>query len=445
MSNAFSGQHMDLDLLDQRVEAATEALVTLTSDLVAFDTTSVDLRPDSEHRENEEAALQGYVRARLEALGAEVDQWEPDPTDFAEHPMMPPGHHWRGRPLTVGVLRGRGGGRSMLIDAHVDVVGPGDPGAWTSPPFRPELRDGRLYGRGTVDMKGGLAAALIALETLRDAGIALAGDVIVQAVPDEESCGMGTVAAIHRGYRADAGLAPEPTALDLWAATRGILHGTLQIDGRSGHAELTQPPADDGGAVNAIEKAAAILAALRELAERWQEMERERHPLLGTPTIVPTLLRAGDDVANVPSSARLTINTSYLASMAAADGFGSRRRAEIEAAVAAAAGADEWLSEHPPRWTWHCDYPPAEMTGHPINDVVQGACRALGLPCAVVGIDTTFDGALLTCLGATTCPAFGAGDLRRAHKPDEWIGVDELVRGAQLYARVLVDWCGTAR
>jgi len=95
-----------------------------------------------------------------------------------------------------------------MINGHVDVVEAGEQGRWTSPPFAADVRDGRIYGRGACDMKGGIAAALFALEALRASGVELAGDVVFEAVTDEETCAMGTIAAIHRGYRGDAASSP---------------------------------------------------------------------------------------------------------------------------------------------------------------------------------------------------------------------------------------------
>ena len=227
-----------------------------------FDTVSVDLSPGSEHRENQERELQEFVAERLGALGARVDLFEPDAPALRDHPMMPPWHHWHGRPITVATLEGAGGGRSLIVNGHIDVVSPGDLGRWTTPPFEPDLRDGRIYGRGAVDMKGGVAAALFALEALAASGVRLAGDVTFQAVPDEETCAMGTVAVIERGYRADAGLVPEPTRLNFWIATRGLLHGSVSVPGRSAHAEMNQPPWQQGGGVNAIEKSRAGAAGI---------------------------------------------------------------------------------------------------------------------------------------------------------------------------------------
>ncbi len=410
-----------------------------------FDTTSVDLSPGSSRRTNEEGALQSFVAAELDALGATVDQWEPDPAELADHPMMPPWHHWEGRPQTVGTFRGQGGGRSLLVNGHVDVVAAGDESEWTSPPFAAEIRDGRIVGRGACDMKGGIGAALFALRALRAAGIQLAGDVTFEVVTDEETCAMGTVAAIARGYAADAGLVPEPTGFDLWIATRGLLHGELSVRGRSAHAEVNQPPWQSGGGVNAIQKTVPLLRALEELSRDWTEREDKHHPLLGTPLVQPTVVRGGSFISNVPERCEVELNATYLPGNADERGYGSIPRREIEAAVSRAAAQDDWLVARPPAWSWFTDYPPCEIDpSTPIVETARSAGRDLGVGVEARGIDTTYDGALLTLFARTPSPAFGPGDLGRAHAPDEWIGVDELVLGARLYARVIAGWCGGA-
>jgi len=295
-------------------------------------------------------------------------------------------------------------------------------------------------------MKGGVGAALFALEALRACGVELAGDVMFETVPDEETCAMGTIAAIARGYRADAGLVPEPTLDNLWIATRGLLHGTLTVLGRSAHAEMNQPSWEEGGGVNAIAKSAYLLGALDRLSANWAGREDKRHPLLGTPGIHPTGIRGGTFISNIPESCRVDLNTTYLPTNADDRGYGSVPRGEIEQAVSEAAAADPWLAQHPPTWSWFTDYPPSEIDPDaPIIAVVQAAGRELGVDVNPEGIDTTYDGALLTLFASTPSPAFGPGDLRRAHAPDEWVGIDELVRSAKLYARAVVAWCGEAR
>lgn len=440
---------MDLDrvlsstAVDDYVVAHESDLVELVRTLVRFDTTSVDLSPGSSHTTNEEAALQAFVAERLEALGAEVDQWEPDAAALASHPMMPPWHHWRGRPVTVGTLRGSGAGRSLVINGHIDVVSAGEEERWSSSPFAAEVRDGRIYGRGACDMKGGIGAALFALEALRGCGVELAGDVVFEAVPDEETCAMGTVAAIARGYRADAGLVPEPTRFDLWIATRGLLHGTLSVTGRSAHAEMNQPRWQEGGGVNAIQKAAYLLAALERLSAEWANRTDKRHPLLGTPSVNPTQISGGNFISNIPERCDVALNTTYLPANADEDGYGSVPRGEIERAVAEAADDDDWLAANAPRWSWYTDYPPSEIDPDaPIVGVVKSVAADLALEVEAEGIDTTYDGALLTLFAGTPSPAFGPGDLRRAHAPDEWVAIDELVLAARLYARAVVAWSG---
>src|ERR1700722_9485466 len=117
----------EVEAFDEAVAERTESLVELVQALVRLDTTSVDLEPGSQHTENEEAELQALVAERLTAMGAEVDQFEPDPASLRSHPMMPPWHHWHNRPITVATRRGADSGRSLILNGHIDVVGAGSP------------------------------------------------------------------------------------------------------------------------------------------------------------------------------------------------------------------------------------------------------------------------------------------------------------------------------
>ncbi len=139
---------------------------------------------------------------------------------------------------------------------------------WTSDPWRAEVRDGNLYGRGACDMKGGVGCMVFAAEVLAELGVRLAGDVVVCTVTDEESSGAGGIAAVRHGVRADAGIVTEPTAFDVWVACRGSLTPVITVEGRPGHAEMRQPHWRAGGAVNAIEKMGAVLAAVAPAARR---------------------------------------------------------------------------------------------------------------------------------------------------------------------------------
>ena len=429
-----------LRAVDEAVVGRRDAVVEATQTLVRFETVSVDFSPGSEHHENEEAALQAWAADRLSAAGFAVDQWEPDPSELRDHPMIPSWHHWRDRPITVGTLRGGGGGRSLIVNGHVDVVDAGDPARWTTPPFAAEIRDDQIVGRGSVDMKGGIAAALVALETLVELDVELAGDVIFQFVTDEETGGMGTIAAAERGYRADAAVIPEPSGLDIWTVTRGIIHARLAVLGRSAHAEVNQPDWREGGGVNANHKALRIASALVELGER---RARDSHPAVGPPSLQITSFRGGEFISNVPERCEIAINATYLPSQVDESGFGTPLRRELEDVVARACADDEWLQEHPPEWTWLLDYPSGEIDAS--SDIVRAAreaASAVGHESRLVSLDSGYDGALLTGLYGIPSPALGPGEIDQAHATDESMAIDDLVDAARAYAHLLVSWCG---
>src|SRR5690242_9072928 len=313
-------------ILDE-VAAGREELVELTSALIGFDTTARD--PDDPARD--EADLQAYLGERLGKAGAAVDIWEPDPGDVAGTRQIPPGLGFSGRPQLAARFAGGGGGRSLLLNGHIDVV-PSDPRErWTSDPNAAEVRDGNLYGRGACDMKGGVACMVYAAEVLSRLGVKLAGDLVVNTVTDEESSGAGGLAAARHGVRADAGIVPEPTAFEVWVACRGSLTPTISVEGRPGHAEMAQPHWKDGGAVNAIEKMSVVLDAVRRLREEWMGRPDKRHPHLSSGTIVPVKISGGEWTVTYPASCSLTCEVMYLPGNADGDGWGTAVEAEVEA------------------------------------------------------------------------------------------------------------------
>ncbi len=237
---------MTLTSEEQRVCAAIAAgeaeLVELLRELVRFDTTTHTAGAAA----RDEAALQTMLGGRLAALGAEVRVWEPDPALIAGHSMVPDGFTFEGRPQMTARFAGTGGGRSLLLNGHIDVVDVGDAAQWAHAPFEAVVTDGRVHGRGSCDMKGGVAAMSFAAETLARLGVRLAGDVTVNTVSEEESTGAGGL-AMARTLTADAAIVPEPSSLDIWVACRGSLLPTITIPGRAGHAGIPPRPAGDGG------------------------------------------------------------------------------------------------------------------------------------------------------------------------------------------------------
>jgi acetylornithine deacetylase len=431
--------------LEQRilegVAAGREELIELTSALIGFDTTARDI--DDPPRD--EADLQAYLGDRLGAAGAAVDIWEPDPGDVSGSRQIPAGLRFEGRPQLVARVGGAGGGRSLLLNGHIDVV-PSEPRTrWTSDPNRAEVRGGNLYGRGACDMKGGVACMVYATEVLARLGVQLQGDLVVNTVTDEESSGAGGLASVRHGVRADAGIVPEPTAFAVWVACRGSLTPTVTVEGRPGHAEMAQPHWRDGGAVNAIEKMDFVLRAVERLRQEWDGRPDKLHPHLSCGTIVPVKISGGEWTVTYPAACALTCEVMYLPQNADADGWGRKVQAEIERWIAAAAEGDPWLREHPPVVEWALDIPPAEVDpAHPIVDAVVRASLAAGEPAALGGLDSWFDAATFTRFAATPSIGFGPRSLAWGHTIDEYVPVDDLVSCTQALALAAADYCGVA-
>jgi acetylornithine deacetylase len=345
----------------------------------------------------------------------------------------------------VARFAGSGGGRSLLFNGHIDVV-PSEPRErWTSDPNAAEVRDGNLYGRGSCDMKGGVACMVFAAEILARLGVRLRGDLVVNTVTDEESSGAGGLAAVRHGVRADAGIVPEPTAFEIWVACRGSLTPTITVEGRPGHAEMAQPHWRAGGAVNAIEKMGVVLDAVARLREEWHGRPDKMHEHLSPGTIVPVKVRGGEWTVTYPASCALACEVMYLPGNADAEGWGRDVEREIEAWIAAAAAGDPWLAEHPPTVEWSLDIPPAEVDpGHPLVAAVARASERAGEPARLGGLDSWFDGATFTRFADTPSIGFGPRSLAWGHTIDEYVPVDDLVACTQALALAAVDFCGVA-
>lgn len=429
------------------IEQGRDELVELAGELVAFDTTARDVGDPP----RQEAALQEYLEGRLRAAGATTDLWEPDAGTLAGWPLVLPGLDFVGRPQLIARQPGRGSGRSLLFNGHVDVVSAEPRAAWTSDPFVPAVRDGRLYGRGSCDMKGGVAAMVFAVEALASLGVQLAGELIVATNTDEESSGAGATALVQRGLRADAGIVTEPTDFRVWIACRGSEYGVITVPGRAGHAEVRHPGWREGGAVNAIDKSAVVIEALAALRERWRATSGLTHPVLSPPSIVPTIVHGGDWAVTVPSSCELTIAVMYLASQADEHGWGTRIRAEVQDWLDDYLARDDWLTANPPtiEW-WTTGVMPMELSREePIVEALLGVSGDTGRGRRLGGLDSWYDGATLTMLGQIPSigygpPGFDPDGATIAHTIDEYVPVDGLIGCAQGLAVAAMRFCGLA-
>ena len=387
----------------------------------------------------DEGAVQQVVAAEMARLGLATDVWEPQVADlapWAESVETVESYH--GRPNVVGTRRGTGGGRSLVLNAHIDTVEPGDPTAWDRPPLSGEIADGRLHGRGSCDMKAGLATNLFAVEALRRAGFRLRGDVHVESTISEEDGGAGALAAIVRGYRADAALITEPTRLAIIAGQGGSLMFRLHVPGRSAHACVR----DEG--VSAIEAFARLHQGL--LAFEARRNRAIDDPLYASyankiPINIGTL-RAGSWPSSVPE----WLVAEGRAEMVPGEDL-QTFKGVFRDEVARIAAGDPWLRDHPPTVEWLSGQFAAAgvPADSPLVETLAAAHRAAtGEAAPVEGVTYGADMRHFVLAGGMPCAMYGAGDVRLAHAPNESVPLDEVRTATRTVAGMLAAWCGVA-
>lgn len=394
-----------------------------------------------------EGRIQAYLRAHLEGLGAVVDEWEPSAVELAKYAGGPgyfADRDFAGRPNIVGRIQASAEpAPALMFLGHCDVV-PGGPGWTTAGPFVSSVSDNRVYGRGTCDMKGGMAAALAAIRAVQDAGIVLVNDIEFASVTEEETGGMGTLALVDRGYRPEIGIIiPEPTSLQMAPLCRGILWGEITIPGKSGHIEIEQPSWQEGGAVDAIAYGRELMDAVDALNASWSTLPEKNHRYMPLPCQMNI---AEIDAGTYPSawagSFTIRFDIQYLPAELDELGGGGRVRAQIEEMLSAFAGEDEWLAENPPVLTWLVDADCGETADtEQIVTVPLDVMRSLGIDPVIQGVTAHTDMGLPIKAGVPSV-TFGPGKLSVAHQPDEYLDLDEYRQAIEVMALSIVALCG---
>ncbi|MDD5698422.1 MAG: ArgE/DapE family deacylase [Victivallaceae bacterium] len=411
------------ELLAKCVKKHQKDTICFLQKLLSFDSRIID-----QGKMGKEKNIQAFLADRLRQLGCEVDYFEPDEARLEKYADFNPGHDYKNRPNVVGTLRGSGGGRSLILNGHVDTVDIGDPKEWRHDPFAGEIDGDLIYGRGTADMKAGVAAMITAVQCLREAEIKLKGDVIIQCVVDEEGGGNGTLACVDRGYRADAAIITEPTSLKILTCHRGAMHLTVRTFGRATHASMKW----DG--VNAIEKMTKIMAALSELEKDW--LARKRHPLLPSPTIMFGEIRGGVGASIVPAECESKIDVKYLPY----ENPGTVRE-EVENCINRV--GDEWLRENPPEINWTLNTSPYETDSrHPIVGEISEKSLEINGKVEIGGLPSGADARIINNIGKIPTVIFGPGNLKQAHSADEWVSLSEYQKSVEILAQTIAGWCG---
>jgi acetylornithine deacetylase len=385
----------------------------------------------------DEEGAQGIIRDKLSSMGGTIDYWKPDPSDFKGYEaFVAEEKGFAHRPNLVARFRGNDSKRTLAFNGHVDVVPEGDHRSWRYPPFSGRTVQGKLFGRGSCDMKAGLAAAIFAVEAIQRAGARMKNDVLLESVIGEESGGVGTLATILRGHIPDAAIIAEPTNLELVIAQAGCLMFRIVIRGKAAHG------ASRYLGVSAVEKFQPVLTALQRLEDRRKSLKKL--PLYSSyPNAVPLSIgtvRAGNWDSTVPES--LVAEGRYGVwpgeSLATA-------RSMFEGAVATSASKDDWLRSNPPQIAWFgpqwesASLPPS----HGLVKLMQGAVwGAIGRLPRLSGITGGTDMRLFTKVAKVPALLFGPGDDSVAHFSDEYVVVKDVLSACKAYAAASLAWDG---
>ncbi|HEX7124510.1 MAG TPA: ArgE/DapE family deacylase [Thermodesulfobacteriota bacterium] len=384
-----------------------------------------------------ERSVQLAMRQKLAAIGLEVDTFDADVAEIARRPGFSP-IEWgfQGRPQVVGIWKGRGGGKTLVLNGHADIVPIEPVHHWTVDPLAGIVRDGRMYGRGTQDMKGGVAAMTFAVQAIREAGIRLKGDLLVQSVIEEEATGNGTLACIARGYAGDAALIPEPFDQKILIGHVGVLWVRAVIRGRAGHAMGASKQ------VNAIDQMVKYHGWLRALEREWNARRHPAfaehdHPLNFNPGVV----QGGVWPSSVPSEVTLVTRFACYP-----DVTPDEAKREFLAFMAARQREDEWFRTNPIEFTWygHHDHGYVVPKEDPfIQQVARAHTQVTGRPAeytTVTGVTDTRFWAVHLGKPATCYGPIG-GNL---HAADEWVDLESVREVTRVIASVVLDFCGVA-
>ncbi|RWG00849.1 ArgE/DapE family deacylase [Mesorhizobium sp.] len=422
--------------IDEEREYATE----LTQKMVRVPTVNPKFVLDAD--QNKEAVLQDLVQSELESIGMSVERWDVFPD----------------RPNVVAQTSGSEE-RSLLLCGHIDTVPIGERETWTVDPFGGEIRNGRLYGRGAVDMKSGVAAAIGAVRGIRKAGIDLNGRVAIHSVVDEEAGGFGAMDAVRRGHLAKAAIVTEPSWGEIQVCEGGLEWIRITITGRQGHSAWRYNelwPQRDGPerlrpAVNAIDIAARFLSALKDFES--SRCRNRQHPLLppGMNTINVGAMRAGSGLgpdglplimtnpAIIPDVAVIDLDYKFLPNQTK-----EFIRREFEEFVHHFCQQDLWLRDNPIKVEWELGglhFPPMDTSpDHPIVKSLMSRRAQLGGKPKISGVVFVADCAHYAGAGvdAVICGASGDG----FHGLDEYVDIASLEETTKTLAASIIDWCG---
>ncbi len=442
------------DKILAKVEEKREGLIDLLSKLVKIPSTT-----------GEEGRAQGFVEKYLNTLGLEIDVWEPDIEElFKKYPEATqyPSHwqhdliigysnlpsisdlmksgkieifNYKNRPNVVGRLKGSGGGRSLILNGHIDTITSEPVEEWTVDPFGAQIQDMKMFGRGTADDKGGIAAAVGAIECLIESGVRIRGDVIIESVVNEEHSGNGTLACVARGIIADAVIVVEPTDFEILTAGGGSLYWQVKVQGKPKHTAGRWIGRKKVG-VSAVEKIPEVIRNLVELEAKLNKSSSHSYS--------PFSLAIG----KISGGAYETLTAkecTIRGSIYFDEDVGTVRKVMelMREAISEASMNDVWFKSFPPELVFlHHRNPSSINFQHPIIEVIGNAGeKALNFKPIPKGGYMPADQGFYINQANVPAVVFGPGNLAQAHQIDEYINVNEFIDGVKALALIVYEWC----
>jgi acetylornithine deacetylase len=435
-------QHSILTHVLEQIDQRQDDIIAFAANLIRQPSVNPDLEPN----EQAERPAQEWLRDQLNAGDSfdEIDYWEMTPN----------------RPNIAATRKGAGGGRSLIWCAHTDVVPVTSEQAeqWEGAgPFSGEVRDGKLWGRGASDMKGAIAAYIMAAEILQQAGVRLQGDLTLAQVVGEEAgrrdIGCNTV--LERGHRADMAIFPEPSNFNIYPTIKGELYFKLTVPGKSTHIcnrHLVAQPLPYGverPGVSAIDNMLKYQLAILNLEKQWNLWRTNPHVPPGGMFININTMRAGTSLTSIPDSAEATGSLLFNPDLT-----GDEVMTEIRATIDRVTESDYWLREHPPILDLPLDSAsaapwikePVDLPhDHPIVRTIQTVMHDLTGETPQPTISPFVCDANFWFPLGQPCLVFGCGDPNWGiHGTNEFLPVADLIKATKAFAAVTMAWCGVA-
>jgi len=410
----------------EKIDQSRDKAVAFLRDMVVIPSVTGD-----------EAQIQTFLSKYMTKIGLDVDMWETDWEELKKHPgYRPVDRGYEGRPNIVATWKGAGGGRSLLLNGHTDVIPVGGGEGWSDNPWSATIKNGRMYGRGTADMKSGVASHIMAVECLKGAGLKPKGDVYINVVIDEEVSGHGTLDTVIRGYKADAGISGETSDLAVQPACIGRIWFEIEIHGKPAGIQKRYEGISGIELGNKIVKAVADLEAKR--------VATITHPLY--PNALDTLpcIIGSFSAGNYPSAfpANCLLKGS-IGTVPGEDHEGVKQ--SLVDQIARAAAEDPWMKLHPPKVRFvGYDAQASEIPWD--HAIVETVCKnykeITGRDPQISGRQGAADTRFLNLYANTPTVIFGPGSTAVMHADDEYVSIDDYMTSIKVMALSICDWCG---